>query len=145
MPEASSEDALRRMRHQRRADTAPELALRRELHRRGLRYRLNYPALPRTRRRVDIAFPSLRVAVEVYGCFWHACPEHGSAPKSNTAWWVGKLAANAGRDADTAARLEAAGWALAVVWEHEPSRRAADRVQALLDTRRSSSGLPRED
>ena len=45
-----------------RQDTKPELALRRELHRKGLRHRLRRTDLPG---RPDISFASARVVVRV--------------------------------------------------------------------------------
>ncbi|GAA1982210.1 very short patch repair endonuclease [Isoptericola halotolerans] len=111
-----------------RKDTAPEVALRRVLHARGLRYRVAWPVPGQRRRTIDIAFTRARVAVFVDGCFWHGCPGHGTEPSANSEWWVGKLAANRARDADTDAVLEAAGWAVIRVWEHERPQEAADRV-----------------
>src|SRR3954449_1480262 len=78
----------RRMSRQARRDTAPEVALRRELHRRGMRFRVDWPLPTMPRRRADIAFTRRHIAVFVDGCFWHACPEHGTAPNSNAAWWT---------------------------------------------------------
>lgn len=129
-PAASSQVALARMRRQGRQDTGPEIELRRELHRRGLRFRLHLSVVPGTRRSVDIVFPKARVAVDVRGCWWHRCPEHASRPAANAAWWDSKLESNARRDADTEARLAGAGWTTIVVWEHEPPAAAADRVEA---------------
>lgn len=120
------------MRTQRRRDTRPELELRRELHRRGLRYRVDYKVLSEGRRRHDIVFPRARLVVEVRGCFWHCCPEHGSAPKANSAWWREKLARNVARDDETRSLLVAAGWRLVVIWEHDDSLSAADRVEGAL-------------
>jgi DNA mismatch endonuclease (patch repair protein) len=120
------------MRHQKRRDTGPELALRRELHRRGRRFFVDRSALPTLRRRADVLFPRLRVAVYVDGCFWHACPFHATQPKSNAAWWKEKLAANVARDRDTDVRLIEAGWIVVRVWEHEDPLAAADRVEAAL-------------
>jgi DNA mismatch endonuclease Vsr len=64
-----------------RSSTGPELALRQELHRRGLRFRINYSLLPG---RPDLAFTRVRLAIFVDGCFWHLCPEHGTIPKTTT-------------------------------------------------------------
>lgn len=116
----------------RRRDTAPELALRRELHHRGLRYRVDLalPQLPR--RRMDVVFTRARVVVLVDGCFWHGCPEHGTTARSNADYWSHKITENRARDADTDARLRAAGWRVLRVWEHEAPDRAADRVEVLL-------------
>jgi DNA mismatch endonuclease (patch repair protein) len=125
------------MQRQARRDTAPEMALRRALHRRGLRYRVDAAPLPGLRRTADLVFPRERVAVYVDGCFWHACPQHASVPKANRAWWTEKLAANVRRDRDTDDRLERAGWAVVRVWSHEDAGVAADRVEALVRERRS--------
>ncbi|PTR24160.1 T/G mismatch-specific endonuclease [Rhodococcus sp. OK519] len=121
-----------RMRAQRRRDTAPEVALRRELHRRGARFFVDRAPLRGLRRRADLVFPRKRVAVYVDGCFWHSCPQHATAPKNNAQWWADKLAANVIRDRDTDTRLEAAGWTVVRIWEHEDPTEAADRVQTAL-------------
>jgi DNA mismatch endonuclease (patch repair protein) len=120
------------MRRQARRDTAPELALRRVLHGRGLRYRVHYPVPGLPRRSVDIAFPRRRVAVLVHGCFWHACAAHGTRPQANSAWWAAKISGNVLRDRETAEHLEQLGWTVVVVWEHEVATEAADRVSAVL-------------
>ncbi|WP_422630307.1 very short patch repair endonuclease [Rhodococcus sp. (in: high G+C Gram-positive bacteria)] len=121
-----------RMSRQRRRDTAPEVALRRELHRRGVRFFVDRAPLPGLRRRADLVFPRHRVAVYVDGCFWHRCPVHATDPKNNAEWWSAKLAGNTARDRDTDARLEEAGWIVVRVWEHEDPADAADRVQNAL-------------
>src|SRR5437764_13833272 len=64
-------------------DTKPEVALRRVLHARGFRYRVNAPAAAEVRCRADLVFPRRRVAVFVDGCFWHRCPIHATDPKAN--------------------------------------------------------------
>ncbi|NMN98509.1 DNA mismatch endonuclease Vsr [Antrihabitans stalactiti] len=124
-----------RLAKQRRRDTAPEVALRRELHRRGLRFFVDRAPLPGLRRRADLVFPRLRVAVYVDGCFWHSCPQHATHPKNNADWWAAKLAANVARDRDTDARLAESGWQVVRVWEHVAPDVAADVVQAALKPR----------
>lgn len=135
-PGAMSDAVAARMRLQSTRDTKPEVLIRRELHRRGLRYRIQYKILDSLNRRMDIAFPRERVAVDVRGCFWHDCPEHGSRPKSNQDWWSSKLEGNVQRDADSERRLAAAGWDVVVVWEHEDPVEAADRVERVVLSRR---------
>lgn len=121
-----------RMSRQRRRDTAAEIALRRILHARGLRYRVDaaLPGLPR--RRADLVFPRQKLAVFVDGCFWHGCPVHGTAPKSNADWWAAKLARNVERDRETDAHLARAKWHVIRIWEHENPSCAADRVEAIV-------------
>jgi DNA mismatch endonuclease, patch repair protein len=120
----------------RQRDTAAELALRRELYKRNLRYRVNYKILDRPRRVADIAFPGLKVAVFVDGCFWHGCPEHATWPKTNSDFWRSKIEANRARDEDTNARLIAAGWHIVRLWEHECAVDAADRIERLVSSLR---------
>lgn len=127
--------ARRRMLAQRRRDTTPEMRLRREVHRRGLRFRVDAPLpLPDVRRKADLLFTRRRVAVFVDGCFWHVCPVHGSSPKSNTIWWQEKLSANVARDRDTDRRLVAAGWVVIRIWEHEDPLTSADLVEKITRT-----------
>jgi DNA mismatch endonuclease (patch repair protein) len=111
------------------------LALRRVLHGLGLRYLVHRRPLPGLRRSADVVFPRARVAVFVDGCFWHGCPEHGCRPKVNDWYWQPKLASNQQRDADTNRQLEAAGWAVVRIWEHEDPQVAAQRVEALVRIR----------
>jgi DNA mismatch endonuclease (patch repair protein) len=124
------------MRANRRTDTKPELALRRELHRQGLRYRKDYRLdLENARVRPDIAFTARRVAVFVDGCFWHVCPEHGTKPAANTWYWGPKLERNVERDRAADAALTAAGWRVVRIWEHEPIEAAVQAVLAAIGPR----------
>jgi DNA mismatch endonuclease, patch repair protein len=116
------------MRATRQRDTSAELLLRRILHANGLRYHVDRAVLPGVRRRVDVVFPSIRLAVFIDGCFWHCCPIHGTWPKANSAWWAAKLEANRQRDAATDQQLRAAGWRVERVWEHDSPEAAAKRI-----------------
>ncbi len=131
-PPASSDASRRVLSRTARRDTAPELALRRELHRLGLRFLVDVaPAGTSRRRRVDVLLRGARVAVLVHGCFWHGCPEHFHAPRANAQWWRLKLESVQRRDADTLVQLEVAGWLPVVVWEHEDMAEAASRLRDL--------------
>ena len=127
-----------RMRAQARRDTAPELALRRELHRRGLRFFVDRAPLAGMRRRADLLFPRRKVAVYVDGCFWHCCPTHGTQPRNNADWWRAKLDGNVTRDRDTDSRLHDAGWTVVRIWEHENPLEAANRVQQAVTVSRET-------
>lgn len=134
----SSREASLRMARVRQKGTGAELSLRKELHGRGLRYRLQVPLLTKPRRVADIVFPRVRVAVFVDGCFWHGCPEHASWPKSNAQFWRDKIEANRARDADTDRRLSASGWRVIRVWAHERVGEAAERIENVV---RGGGGL----
>lgn len=97
-------------------DTSPELLLRHALRALGLRYRVNYrtPA-----GRADVAFPGLRLAVQVDGCFWHGCPAHYVRPRGPARFWATKLRANVERDTRQMAAARNADWTIVRYWEHE--------------------------
>lgn len=119
------------MQRQKRAGTKPELMIRKLLHARGLRYRVDAPLpIKGIRRRADLLFTKKQVAVFVDGCYWHACPVHGTNPKSNDAWWADKLKGNVQRDRDTDRRLHELGWKVVRIWEHDDPVEAAERVEA---------------
>lgn len=110
-----------------RSSTKPELALRRALHARGLRFRLQRRDLPGT---PDIVLPRAHIAVFVDGCFWHGCEEHGVMPKNNREWWQTKLATNTERDRRKDAELRELGWLSMHFWEHTTVDQMADAVVA---------------
>ena len=113
-------------------DTEPEKALRSACHRLGLRFRVCSPPVTGMRRRADLIFPRRRIAVYMDGCFWHGCPVHFVLPKTNVEYWRPKIAGNVTRDGETAAWLEALGWRVLRVWEHDDVLAAALRVAALV-------------
>lgn len=124
------------MSKQRRKHTTTEPALRRALHARGLRYRLQVRPLPDLRCRLDLVFAAERLAVDVRGCFWHGCTAHEMKPRAKAERWAAKVARNVERDEETVDALQAAGWEVVVVWEHEDPEDAAHRVAALVTARR---------
>src|SRR5437899_167483 len=98
-PTPSSPDVSKRMRSNRRRDTAAELTVRSELHRRGLRFRVDLPLhLSERTVRPDVVFVRARLAVFIDGCFWHCCPKHGTSPRTNSDYWLPKLERNVARD-----------------------------------------------
>jgi DNA mismatch endonuclease (patch repair protein) len=122
----------------RQQNTEPELALRAELRRLGVNYRLHDKRLPGT---PDIVLSRSRIAVFVHGCFWHrhnGCPR-ATSPKSNVEFWNAKFKANILRDAQSAKRLRSAGWRVFVVWECDikadaarPTKRIAAKHRSIL-------------
>ena len=134
-PPASSRAVAGRMRNTRQRDTPLEVAIRKDLFRRGFRYRIHPRLGNTTRARPDFAFMRQRVAVVVDGCFWHWCPMHGTLPERNAGWWGRKLQENVERDQRHEQELQAAGWKVVRVWEHEDATVAAGRIAAILEAR----------
>lgn len=131
-PKPLSELVSRQMSAMPSRDTSTEMAFRRELHSRGLRYRTHLKTLPG---KPDIAFTRARIAVFVDGCFWHRCPDHGTTPKNNGKWWADKLEANVARDRRNDDYLQRLGWITVHVWEHEDPSTAAEAISELWRTR----------
>ena len=100
------------------ADTLPELAVRRLLHRLGYRFRLHRRSLPGT---PDICFPGRKKAIFVHGCFWHrheGC-RRTTTPATRTSFWNDKFRKNVERDRANLKALRELGWSVMVVWECE--------------------------
>lgn len=119
----------------RRRDTSAEWKVRRLLHARGLRYRVDLPLPFDQRRRADITFTRAKVVVFIDGCFWHGCPQHYVPPKSHPEYWIPKIEANRARDAQTTHQLEELGWTVLRCWEHEDPRAVVEQVVAALAER----------
>jgi DNA mismatch endonuclease, patch repair protein len=135
-PPATNAATRRAMQGNRRADTAPEIALRRRLHAAGLRFRKDHRVeVEGARARADIVFPRRRVAVFVDGCYWHGCPDHCRMPARNADYWQAKIGRNRERDERVTAALSASGWRVVRVWEHEPVEAAVALVRAALSGR----------
>jgi DNA mismatch endonuclease (patch repair protein) len=97
----------------------------------GQRWRIdrNVSILPG---RPDITVPTLKLAIFVDGCFYHNCPIHGHAPKSNLEYWIPKLKSNAKRDKRNRRRLRSLGFSVWAVWEHNLEGGRLSRTEALL-------------
>lgn len=117
-------------------DTGPELALRRAMHRRGLRgwrcHRAGLPGKP------DVAFGRARLAVFVDGGFWHGHPSKWWPGRSGD-YWDAKIARNMERDRAADAALAALGWRVLRLWDFDVKRdpdAAAGRVEEALAARK---------
>lgn len=123
------------MRAVRGKDTAPELTVRKLVHRLGYRYRLHQTNLPG---KPDLVFRSRRKVIFVHGCFWHGhqgCPR-ARRPTSNEPFWSAKLDRNIARDRAQLESLSAAGWQVLVLWECETHSKPAleVRIQIFLNS-----------
>lgn len=96
-------------------NTTPEKIVRKYLWNKGFRYRLNYNRLPG---HPDLVLRKYRACIFVNGCFWHGhdCEEF-RPPKTNSAYWLKKIARNKERDKEEQRKLAEMGWHVIVVWE----------------------------
>ena len=124
-----------------------EMALRRELHRRGVRYRLHAKDVEG---KPDIVIRHLRLAVFVDGDMWHG-NEHKRRGlermedmfPTRTEWWVNKIERNVARDREVTRALEGQGWTVLRLWESAvlaDPQEAAQRVQSAVQGLRGEQG-----
>lgn len=120
-------------------DTGIELALRRELWSRGLRYR-KHPK--KVCGKPDVAFIGPKVAVFCDSEFWHGkdWETESSRIKSNRDFWIPKIERNIRRDREVDAELESQGWIVLRFWGKEITKdvsACADRVEEALRSRKT--------
>jgi len=115
------------MSHIRAKDTKPEVSVRKELFKRGFRFRKNVRNLPGC---PDIVLPKYHTAIFVNGCFWHG--HNGCAkfvvPSTNREFWLSKISRNIQRDEDNTHALESAGWKVITVWECTLSKKSINET-----------------
>lgn len=106
-------------------NTAPELLVRKRLHRLGFRFALHDKKLSG---RPDLVLPRHQAVVFVHGCFWHrhsSCA-YATTPATRAEFWFDKFQKNVERDARNISKLKEQGWRVFVVWEcglkHEPEK-----------------------
>lgn len=118
-------------------NTAPEIIVRKLLHRKGYRFRVQRTDLPG---KPDITLSKYRTVIFVHGCFWHGhpgCPR-STRPASNVDFWNHKLDKNMQRDLEVYEKLSSLGWNVFVIWQCQ-TKKAMD-LENLIDTF-FSSGL----
>ena len=109
------------MRQVKNKDSAIELALRKELWSRGLRYRKNVKTLYG---KPDIAFIGKKIAVFCDSEFWHGYDweERKKDFKSHQEFWIPKIERNMERDREVTAKLESEGWSVLRFWGKQIKR-----------------------
>lgn len=127
----TKEQIARNMRSNKCQDTKPEIMLRKELWRRGLRYRKNYKLLVG---KPDIVFLRAQIAVFVDGKMWHGYDwEHQKNDfKSNRDYWIPKIEHNMERDFSVTQTLIANDWLVLRFWDFEIKKdvgACADKIE----------------
>ncbi len=88
-------------------NTKAELMLRRELWKKGLRYRVNYKGVVGN---PDILFKKARVVVFVDGAFWHGKKLSEDKLSRMSTYWQDKMRKNRVRDESINCQLEQQGY-----------------------------------
>ena len=117
------------MRAIRSRGTGIELAMFRELRRRGVHFQRHYRSPVCN---VDIALPSRKKAVFIDGDFWHGYRFAERKAKLPKRYWLPKIEENIRRDRRMRARLRRIGWGVLRVWEHEVKKDAAGAAMRIV-------------
>ncbi|WP_457748296.1 very short patch repair endonuclease [Sulfurimonas sp.] len=106
------------MRRIKSKDTSIEVMLRKELWKRGFRYRKNPKDVFG---KPDIVFKGKKVAIFADSEFWHGkyLTEGKYIPKTNTEYWIKKITRNIERDKEVVKYLESQGWTVLRFWEKD--------------------------
>ena len=136
----TKEQISRNMKSNKGKDTKPELLLRKELWRRGLRYRKNYKELYG---KPDIVFLGARIAVFVDGKMWHGYDwEHKKDDfKSRRDYWIPKIERNIEHDYEVTQELIALDWLVMRFWDFEIKKNlqeCADKIERAYNNRKNS-------
>jgi len=123
------------MRRIRSKDTTIEILLRKELWRRGLRYRKNVKDVYG---KPDIVFKGKKLAVFADSEFWHGKQllEGKYIPKTNTEFWVNKITRTIERDKEVNKKLKSEGWIILRFWETDIRKKlleCADTIEQTLN------------
>ncbi len=121
------------MRRIKSKDTSIEILLRKELWRRGLRYRKNPKDVFG---KPDIVFKGKKLAVFADSEFWHGkyLMENKYIPKTNTEFWVNKITRNIERDKEVTHKLESEGWIVLRFWETDIRKYLFECVYTIEET-----------
>ena len=144
----SAEQRHRNMAAIRSSSTRPEMKLRKTLWHLGFRYRVNDRNLSGS---PDIVLPKHKTVIFINGCFWHGHKDckYYTVPKTNTDFWVSKVARNRDRDQEKWRQLEAIGWRVIIVWECELKKpnleKTVDRVVAEIRRNRDAYCAEQEE
>lgn len=106
-------------------DSAIELLLRKELWKRGLRYRKN---TNKVFGHPDIAFLGKKIAVFCDSEFWHGYDWSNKKCeiKSNRDFWVAKIERNIERDKEVNSRLMQDGWKVMRFWGNDIKKKTKE-------------------
>lgn len=123
-------------------NTGIEMSLRRELFRRGYRYRIHCVNLPG---KPDIVFPREKVAIFVDSEFWHGYDweTNSGRIRSNRSYWIPKIERNMERDREVNEQLRNLGWTVLRFWGNDIVRNLNDvigRIESAIQERSCPNG-----
>jgi DNA mismatch endonuclease (patch repair protein) len=134
----TSHERSRLMSRIKSVDTQAEIKLRKELWKKGYRYRVNYRKLSG---KPDIVFIKQKITIFIDGSFWHGFEWEKKKPRiiTNRNYWVNKIEGNMIRDIVNTKKLEDEGWLVLRFWDHDVNKNFEKIIKKILQTLKSRS------
>lgn len=110
-------------------DSKIETLFRKELWKRGFRYRKNsgkYFGKP------DIVLKQHKTVIFIDSCFWHGCKKHCRIPTASKTYWVDKIEQNKTRDKEVSKHYKKLGWKIFRIWEHDIIKNPAKAINKII-------------
>lgn len=135
MDNLTPEQRTKNMKNIRSRDTKIECCLRRELWRRGYRYRKNYNELPG---KPDIVLIKYKIAIFCDGEFFHGKDWEvlrlRLEKSNNSKYWLEKIARNRERDEEINKKLLSQGWTVIRFWGNDIKKNLNECIKVIEET-----------
>ena len=132
MDRLTKEQRHKNMKNIRSKDTSIELKLRKELWRRGYRYRKNYTELPG---KPDIVLTKYKIAIFCDSEFFHGKDWEVLKPQlekgKNADFWIEKISKNQQHDDDINKQLQFLGWTVIRFWGKDIMKKTDECIQVI--------------
>lgn len=114
-------------------DTKEEISFRKELWKRGIRYRINYKQLPGS---PDIVITKCRIAIFIDGEFWHGYDwiKKRERIKDNRGYWIPKIERNMERDTEINEKLTKEGYKVFRFWTNQVNHELERCVSVIIES-----------
>lgn len=135
MDDLTKEQRRKNMQHIKNKDTAIEIALRRALWNKGIRYRKNCSSLPG---KPDIVITKYKIAIFCDGEFFHGKDWEVLKPRlensNNSEYWINKISRNMQRDDEVNKELLFLGWTVIRFWGKDILKKTDECVKVVEET-----------
>lgn len=113
-------------------NTQPEIVVRKNLFKRGYRYRINDRRLPG---KPDLVLSKYNALILINGCFWHGHNCHlFKWPGTRKDFWENKIFGTQKRDEINLEKYQKTGWRVAVVWECAIKGKTRKSLDSIIDS-----------
>jgi DNA mismatch endonuclease (patch repair protein) len=113
-------------------ETKIEIAFRKKLWEKGIRYRKNPP---KYFGKPDIVLKKYKTVIFIDSCFWHGCKKHFRMPSTRKKYWRDKIEKNITRDKEVNKYYKNTGWHIFRFWEHDIDKNTQKVIKEIIGGR----------